>query len=52
MLLGCKTASFSLQNLCFYTPKNMVLGRFKGEKRRKNLSKNAQAINNQCYTQP
>ena len=29
MLSGYKTASFSLQNLCFYTPKNTVLGRFK-----------------------
>jgi len=30
MLLGGKTSSFTAQNLCFYNPKNAVLGRLGG----------------------
>ena len=52
MLLACKTSSFTLQNLCFYNPKNTILGRFRGIKRGWKLIINVQLAHNQRYIQP
>ena len=52
MLLACKTSSFTLQNLCFYNPKNTVLGRFRGIKKGWKLMINVQLVYNQGHIQP